>query len=149
MCDLLDLAGAWFAETVTRVICVNRLGIGLLYRNAGSGRLLDRVGWGFVELDPLVSPDLDSGSLELVDCMADPRKTYGEMARLWGSAKTYGEMRQACGCMGKPRYRMGRWPVYGMPLNRMGGRENVWESGAGIWGKSRGCVGTADMEGSI
>ena len=28
---------------------------------------------------------------------------YGEMAGLWGSAKTYGEMRQACGRMGEPR----------------------------------------------
>ena len=30
----------------------------------------------------LVSPKMDSDSLELVDCMADPRKTYGEMAWL-------------------------------------------------------------------
>ena len=41
--------------------------------------MLDRVGWGFVALDLLVSPGLESDSLELVDCMVDPRKTYGEM----------------------------------------------------------------------
>ena len=29
-----------------------------------------------------------------------------------------------------------------------GSHGNVWENGAGIWGKPRGCVGTADMEGS-
>ena len=91
----------------------------------------------------LVSPDLGSDSLELADCMVDPRKTYGEMAWLWGSAKTYGEMRQACGRMGKPRYRMGRWPVYGKPWNRMGSRKNVWEmpqgmgNGVGVWEAAR------------
>ena len=51
--------------------------------------------------------------LELADCMADPRKPYGKMTNLWGSAATYGEMRQACGCMGKPRCRMGRRPMCG------------------------------------
>ena len=64
--------------------------------------------------------------------MADPRKPYGEMARLWGSAKTYGEMRQACDRMEKPRYHMGRRPVYGRPRNRMGSRENVWENASGM-----------------
>ena len=116
--------------------------------HAGSGKMRNwpaRGLWNRL----LFSSGLESDFLELVDCMGDQRKTYGEMACLWGSVKMYGEMRQACGCMGKPRYRMGRWPVYGMPLNRMGGRENVWESGAGIWGKSRGCVGTVDMEGAV
>ena len=73
----------------------------------------------------LVSPDLGSDSLELANCMVDPRKTYGEMACLWGSGVTYGEMRQACSCMGKLRYHMGRWPVYGRSRNRMGNESRM------------------------
>ena len=30
-----------------------------------------------------------------------------------------------------------------------GSRRNVWENGASIWGKSRGCVRTVDMEGAV
>ena len=83
-------------------------------------------GWPALDLRgrSLVSPDLDSGSLELADCMVDPRKTYGEMAGLWGSAKTYGEMRQACGRMGKPQYRMGRRPMCGEAAESHGERKS-------------------------
>ena len=76
--------------------------------------------------------------LELVDRMGrwpgygGSSVAYGRMAGLWGSAKTYEEMRQACDRMGKPRYYMGRRPVYGRPLNRMGSRENVWGNSTGI-----------------
>ena len=62
--------------------------------------------------------------LELADCMADPRKPYGEMTSLLGSAVTYGEMRQACGCMGKPRYRMGRRPMCGEAAESHGERKS-------------------------
>ena len=103
MCDLLDLIGAWFAGPC----------------NAGSGCLLDRVGWGFVELDPLVSSSLGSNSLELADCMADPRKPYGEMADLWGSAVTYGEMRRRVAVWGNRDTVWGGGPCVGRPRNRM------------------------------
>ena len=63
----------------------------LLDCDAGSGHLLGMM-VGDLRSRTLVSPKMDSDSLELVDCMADPRKTYGEMAWLWGSAVTYGEM---------------------------------------------------------
>ena len=49
--------------------------------NAGSGNLLGMM-VGDLRGRSLVSPKMDSDSLELVDCMADPRKTYGEMAWL-------------------------------------------------------------------
>ena len=60
----------------------------------------------------LVSLDLGSDSLELVNCMVDPRKTYGEM-------------HQACGCMGKPRYRMGGGLCVGRQRNRMGNESRM------------------------
>ena len=51
-----------------------------------------------------------------------------------GSAVTYGEMRQACGRMGKPRYRMGRRPMcgeaaesHGKPQKRMGEAAGHWK----------------------
>ena len=115
------------------VICWNWSALGLPDCDAGPECLLDRVGWGFAELDPLVSSSLESNSLEFVDCMGirgnrmgrwpgygGSGVVYGRMAGLWGSAMMYGEMRQACGRMGKPRYRMGRRPVRGRPQNGMG-----------------------------
>ena len=52
---------------------------------------------------------------------------------------------------------MGSVEAYGEPAESMGicagawgcgSHGNVWENSAGIWGKPRRCVGTADMEGS-
>ena len=47
---------------------------------------------------------------------------YGRMAGLWGSVKTYGEMCQACGCIGRPR--------------------NLWEM-TYVWEAAESHVGTA------
>ena len=63
---------------------------------------------------------------------------YGRMAGLWGSGVAYGEMRQACGRMGEPRYHMGRWPVWGAveshgkPRKRMGIRGAWGSAGRGL-----------------
>ena len=85
------------------------------------------IGWGvlartFAGPKTLVSLDLGSDSLELADCMVDPRKTYGEM-------------RQACGCMGKPRYRMGRRSMCGEAAESHGERKSHEkpEYGSGRW----------------
>ena len=65
-----------------------------------------------------------------MDCMGDPRKTYGEMAGLWGSAKTYGETAIPYGEAAH---------VWGSRGIAWGSRENVWETpqgmgnGAGVW----------------
>ena len=106
------------------VICWNWPALGLLDCNVGSGCLLDVVGWGFAGQDPLVSSSSKSIFLILRYCLADPRKPYVEMTSLWGSAVTYGEMRQACGCMGKPRYRMGRRPMCGEAVESHGERKS-------------------------
>ena len=130
-------------------ICWNWPALDLRRCNAGSGCLLA----GLVGI-------CGTGPAGLVERKANFKKIvnrmgrwpgYGRMAGLWGSAKTYGEIRQACGRMGKPRYlwgdglrerplnrmgeprkRMGNG-LRGRPRNRMG--EPRWETcAAGIWG---------------
>ena len=105
-------------------ICWNWPALDLRRCNAGSGCLLA----GLVGI-------CGTGPAGLVERKANFKKIvnrmgrwpgYGRMACLWGSAAMYGEMRQACGRMGKPRYRMGKWPVWeaaeshGEPRKRMG-----------------------------
>ena len=94
------------------VICWNWPAFGLRRCNAGPWCLLVGVGWDLWNWNAGLG-EIKVEFLELADCMADPRKPYGKMTNLWGSAATYGEMRQACGCMGKPRCRMGRRPMCG------------------------------------
>ena len=50
---------------------------------------------------------------------------YGRMAGLWGSAVMYGEMRQACG-------RMGKWPVWAA-VESHGGTAKTYGKCHGIW----------------
>ena len=59
--------------------------------------------------------------LELGNCMEEPWKRMVSRLNLWGSASACGD----CGSRG-----------------------DVWENGAGVWGRPRGCVGTAGMEGA-
>ena len=92
------------------MICWNWLAFDLLDCNAGPGCLLDRVGWGFVELDPLVSskekPVLKSlwivwgdglamGICQNVwgnrDTVWEDGLCVGGRRVAWGAAKTYGK----------------------------------------------------------
>ena len=101
--------------------------------DAGSGYLLVRVGWGFAETGP--AGLVEFGVEFFGACGLHGRSTetiwgdslpMGICCGVWengwpmGICQNVWEMRQACGRMGKPRYRMGRWPVCGRPQNRMG-----------------------------
>ena len=117
------------------LVCWTGSALGLLRCNAGSGCFR---GW-------------------LGICMAlvsrkrifrYPRKPYGEMTSLWGSAVTYGEMRQACGCMGKPRYRMGRRPMCGEAAESHGERKSHEKPEYGS-GRRRLGMGPPDRMGSL
>ena len=65
-----------------------------------------------------------------------------------GSAMTYGEIRQACGCMWKPRYRMGRRPMCGEVAESHGERKSHEKPEYGS-GRRRLGMGPPDRMGSL
>ena len=112
-----------FAGTGRRLVCWRC--------NAGSGCLLDVVGWdlwGWTRWSRRNENRIfrACGSYGEMACLWGICRGYGRMAGLWGSAKTYGEIRQACGRMGEPRKRMGNATGYGNLHRHMGGRQAVW-----------------------
>ena len=94
--------------------------------------------------------EMKVGFLELVDRMGDPRKPYGEMARLWGSAVAYGRMAGLWGSVktyGETAIPYGEMACVGGRRIAWGSRENVWEmprdmgTCAGTWGSRQAICG--------
>ena len=132
--------------TVTHVICWNRLAIGLRRCNAGSGCLLDVVGWDlwgwtrwsrrnerpiFGDCEIVWGDGLAMGDLPWLWENGRPmgicQNVWGDASGVWlygGAAKPYGEM----ACVGGRRI---AW----------GSRENVWEMPRMGYGKRRQHMG--------
>ena len=137
---------------VTRVICWNRLGIGLLDGNAGSGCLLDGlVGdlWGWKRW----SRRKKGQFLELVDRMGR-WPGYGGSAVAMGEWPAYGDLPKRMGKCVRRVVVWGNRETYGeidcVEGRRItwGSRENVWEipqdmgNGASIWGGRQAAWGS-------
>ena len=103
-------------------ICWTWLALNLRRCDAGSGRLIVRVGWGFAAPDAGLS-EIKVGFLELGGCMGSPPETYGKRG-------PYVDPR----CVGIARHDNSVWPArWGLRtlsfLIQMGGAAWVWSGG--------------------